>query len=131
MGTIGLFVPTRSVQRASGRVVRSSPTSRWKHDVYGTLKLVNGGQCGDTLGSSMVLQPWASSVYWVQEASILVVYPSTDKEVLACQIPHYLVSVKQGSHASVIACYTEPQDGEICRLSPNSYGTSIFQGLSQ
>ena len=38
---------------------------------------------------------------WVQEASTLVVYPSPDEEVLAYQSPHCVVSVKQGSHASV------------------------------
>ena len=38
-----------------------------------------------------------SSVYWVQEASTLVVYPSTDEELLAYQIPHYLVPVKQAA----------------------------------
>ena len=45
----------------------------------------------------MVLQPCVSSVYWVQEASTLVVYPSADEELLAYQIPHYLVPEKQAA----------------------------------
>ena len=79
---------------------------RWRLEADGTLKLVNDGQClstassishnGDTMGYSVVLQPCVSSVSWVQEASTPVVYPSLDDEFLACQSPHYLVSVKQG-----------------------------------
>ena len=43
---------------------------------------------------SMVLQPCVSSVYCVQEASTLVVYPSLDEEFLVQQSPHYLVFCK-------------------------------------
>ena len=61
----------------------------------------------------MVLQPWVSSVYWVQEACTLIVYPSTDDELLAYKSPHCLVSVKQGTNAhQCFVYYTEPQDGE-------------------
>ena len=63
---------------------------------------------------STVLQPWgSSSVYWVQEACTLILYPSPDEELLAYQSPHCLVSVKQGKNAhQCFVYYTEAQDGE-------------------
>ena len=97
---------------------------RWRHEADGTLKLVNDGQClstassishnGDTMGYSVVLQLCVSSVSWVQEASTPVVYPSLDDEFLACQSPHYVVSVKQHKHTSVFRVFCWLAETVVC-----------------